>query len=417
MKIGKAAKKYGISKDNLYYYINYGLLVPPKSGTQYDFDEATQRDLETILELKDLDYSLADIHRILSLRRISGLDNPDDRRELLEMYTDQRERCNEKLRHLETVINKLDERILDLSYQTENKAKHTGLPLTMLNLLCCPHCGRPLKISDVSMDMKYIYEAELTCGCGGDGPGYRARVEDGILVTPNGYAGEQDKPDLTRELYKDLPPALISLFESAYNYMTADLRGMDLTGKVVMETYVNAWFFLHNHQRCFSPEGFYIVVDKFPETLRMYKDLIERESYDLPILYLADASKEYPLKPGCVDLHLDFFALNEHNFYSETFLPDELAPYMKPDAHFLGTYFYFDQGPRSLQAYLDAYPEASAANFSLDRFRRSMAEAGIRLAHEHFCGAATDSGSNLGLGFHQTGEKLCLEEYLGFYQS
>lgn len=76
MRIGKVSEKYHISVDNIYYYINYGLLVPPKPRGQYVFDEQTVRDLEWILGLKELDFSLREIHVILSLKRISGLADP-----------------------------------------------------------------------------------------------------------------------------------------------------------------------------------------------------------------------------------------------------------------------------------------------------------------------------------------------------
>ena len=145
----------------------------------------------------------------------------------------------------------------------------------------------------------------------------------------------------------------------------------------------------------------------------MYKDLIDRESYHLPILYLADSSRNYPLKQGSVDLNIDFFAVNEHNFYSDTFLLDELAPYMKKGAHVLGTYFCFDNGARSMKNLLDTYPQASTNNFSLPWFRQQIDQSGIRLDHERLCGSTTDSGNNLGFGFHQTGEKLSLVEYFG----
>ena len=43
MRIGKVSELYHISVDNLYYYINYGLLVPPRPKGQYLFDQATLR--------------------------------------------------------------------------------------------------------------------------------------------------------------------------------------------------------------------------------------------------------------------------------------------------------------------------------------------------------------------------------------
>ena len=62
MRIGKVSKEYHISIDNLHYYIKYGLLVPPKPKGQYFFDETTLKDLEWILALKKLDFSLREIH-------------------------------------------------------------------------------------------------------------------------------------------------------------------------------------------------------------------------------------------------------------------------------------------------------------------------------------------------------------------
>ena len=72
MRIGEVVKKYGITKDTIHYYISYGLLVPPKKGTQYDFDNTAIKDLENILELKELSFSLSEIHKILSLTNISN---------------------------------------------------------------------------------------------------------------------------------------------------------------------------------------------------------------------------------------------------------------------------------------------------------------------------------------------------------
>ena len=61
MRIGEVSRRYHISVDNLYYYINYGLLVPPKPRSQYVFDETVLQDLEWILELKELDFTLREI--------------------------------------------------------------------------------------------------------------------------------------------------------------------------------------------------------------------------------------------------------------------------------------------------------------------------------------------------------------------
>ena len=407
MKIGEVSRKYNISKDNLYFYINSGLLVPPKLNTQYVFNDETISDLEMILSLKEMDYSLKEIHRILSLHRISGVDNPQDRMELLEIYKAKRSEIVNKIRNYEQITNFLDLQIESLSKEQNISIKKTGIPLSMLSLLCCPHCGKELQISEVSMDMEFIYSGKFTCSCG-----YSARIDDGVLITPNGYNGEKDVPDVERKMYKDLPDSLISLYQRAYNFMDDALTHFDLTGKVVMETYINAWFYLHNHHRNMSPDGKYIVIDKFPETLHMYKDLLERDGCDLPILYICDSSKDYPIKKGCVDLNLDFFAINEHQFYKDDFLMLHLYPYLAPHAKCIGTYFWFENGKRSMKNLLREYPECSPSNFSIQFFLDQMKSTGFNLMKRHGCGFTTSSGNNIGFSFHSEGDKMHLESYV-----
>ena len=72
MKIGQVVRQYHISLNTLYFYIHNGLLVPPRKNGQYVFDERTLAELEWLLELKEMDFPLKTIHRLLSLRRISN---------------------------------------------------------------------------------------------------------------------------------------------------------------------------------------------------------------------------------------------------------------------------------------------------------------------------------------------------------
>ena len=114
MRIGKVSELYHISVDNLYYYINYGLLVPPRPKGQYLFDQATLKDLEWILELKELDFSLREIHIILSLRRVSGLADAQDVEELKAIYAGKRDFCTREIQRKQEIISRLDQKILEL---------------------------------------------------------------------------------------------------------------------------------------------------------------------------------------------------------------------------------------------------------------------------------------------------------------
>lgn len=407
MRIGQVSRKYNIPTDTIYYYIRYGLLVPPRPNSQYYFDDQTLRDLDLVLELKEMDFSLPEIHRILSLQRISGLTDEEDVREVIRMYSEKRAVCVAERLRREKMIEKMDSRIQELTQKIARQESHIGLPIRMLELLCCPKCGGTLQISDVDMNLCYIFQGELECECG-----YHAQVREGILLTPNKNTNKDDKPDVNRELYKDLPPSLISLFQRSYNWMVKKLETIELKDKVVMETYVNAWFFMHNHQQYLEKDGKYIVVDKYPETLAMYKKIIEQQNYQLDILYIADSSTNLPLKKECVDVNLDFFAANEHNFYRDTFIYEDFRPYYHKNTQMLGTYFYFENGPKSIREYLKCYSEAYKWNFSRQYFIEEMKKSGYRINESEDCGFTTDSGNNLGFGFHVKGEKMHLMPYL-----
>lgn len=404
MRIGQVSKLYGISVDNLYYYINYGLLVPQKPKGQYNFDKQTLSDLEMILELKDMKFSLKEIHMVLSLYRISSLADSKDVEDLKELYGEKLKQLEQEARETEKNIEKIKNKIVQINQKLTKEKQNTGLPVSMLDILCCPVCGQAFSLENVSMNSKYIFDGKLTCKCG-----YAASVEQGILLTPNKNVDVYDTPDLERKMYKDLPPSLISLFQHSYNWMIEKLGGMDLSGKVVMETYINAWFFMHNHQQYLDPKGKYVVVDKYPEMLAMYKRLMEQQGFGLDILFIADSSTNLPLKPKCVDLNIDYFAVNEHNFYHESFLYDELAPYMKEDAKMLGTYFYFAGGKKSMATLLKEYPTCASHNFSLPYFLSNMKD---KIQEQEDCGFTISSGANIGFSFHKEGEKMYLHSYL-----
>ena len=62
---------------------------------------------------------------------------------------------------------------------------------------------------------------------------------------------------------------------------------------------------------------------------------------------------------------------------------------------------------------LSQYPECYEKNFDLSYFHHSLKESGFQLLEEEDCGCVTDSGNNLGFGFHVKGEKMHLLPYYG----
>ena len=155
-----------------------------------------------------------------------------------------------------------------------------------------------------------------------------------------------------------------------------------------------------------------VVVDKFPETLRAYKAIIEWAGVPCSILYIADCSFRPPLRKGSIDCNMDFFAVNEHNFYHDGLFLEQLIPYLKKSAEMFGVYFFFENGAKSMKKLMEDYPESSADNFNIHWFSRQVQNR-FRILETEDCGSARASGNNLGLGFHVPGDILHLQTYYG----
>lgn len=413
MRIGEFALKHEVPVDSVYYYINLGLLVPQKKGKQYKFDAASEQDMERIQLYKSWGFSLKEIHNILSLYRISALNHPQDVLDVINIMQDKYDNLQSERELIESNqrrIKEEQEHIIRTMPQAESQI--SGLPVSMLHLLQCPECLGQLQMKNTDMTQRFIISSDVTCKCG-----YTAQIRNGIFLTQNKNTSQYDRPDLSREFYKDLPPELISLYQYSYNWMGNKLKKIGSAGKVIMETHINAYFYLQFQLQQLDLTGSQlIIVDKFPEMLAFYKDLIDRQGFEVDILYLADDSTKWPLKQHSVDIFLDFFSANEHQFYRQTALAAEISPYLARGAHMLGTYFYLLNGVKSMRNLLADYPEASKDNFNLKIFLRELEEHGFSLIEKNNIGFTSSSGENWCFGFHAEGEEMHLMPYLACYQ-
>ena len=409
MRIGTLAKKYKISVDSLYYYINIGLIVPPRKGKQYFVDETCERDLQLILTYKKWGFSLKEIHSVLTRYRISCMQQPEDivdiicamqrkydqlQNEIDELMTRQRENgdAKEKLRNTDSLEPRQD----------------IGVPLSMLDLLVCPRCGQSFQLCNARMTHRCITHADVSCQCG-----YKAEITDGIFITGNNNTSQYDRPDLQREFYRDMPDELISIYQRSYNWMRERLGQIDIDRKILMETHLNAYFSLQFQlEHLEKHQCKVILIDKFPEILALYKDFLERRNTSLEVLFIADGSMRLPLVPGRVDVLIDFFSSNEHQFYNQSSLLDEVKDFLAPASHIVGTYFYLPDGQRSVHNLLRNYPEACRSNFSLPAFKMAIRRSGFAKVDDSLIGRTSNVGANWCFGFMEEGDDIALLSFL-----
>ena len=416
MRIGDLAKKYNISIGNLYYYIKLGLIVPSVHTRQYYFDSTCEKDLQGVLLLKDWGFSLKEIAEILRLSRLSNMQHPKDTFDIINIMQkkhkelqEEKNKITQKLKHIKKAQEYLKRTI------PEPNLNPPGLPISMLYLLCCPYCKKELKFSDTDMTMQQIYNANATCVCG-----YQAVIKDGVFVAKEVLEGEHNKydydtPNTQREYYKDLPQNMITFFQFFYNWMRNKILRIGLKEKIILETHLNTYFYLQFQlNRLYGSK--LILVDKYSEIIFMYKEMIDRQNTGLDILYIVNNDLDLPLNTGHVDIFIDFFSSNEHQFFYNESLISKITPYLNKEAKLIGTYFFMEDAYKSIKNLAREYPQSCPRNFSYKYFLEDLQNMGFRITEDTKIDSTLKSGKNKCFDFHVDGEKLCMFSYLASNQ-
>lgn len=70
-------------------------------------------------------------------------------------------------------------------------------------------------------------------------------------------------------------PEFSFCFQRCYDRVTESLMKDDMNGKVFLEANINGYFYMYNHLGLLPANSTLILIDKYPEILRMYKALID----------------------------------------------------------------------------------------------------------------------------------------------
>lgn len=403
MKIGDLAKKTGLSIATIRYYVNEGLIIPQRKNTKFSFND---NDLQTIMFIKRLrshDFSMKEIHQIISLQRVSNWVEPEDLVEYINILSLKKRELEYASSKINKQIASLEKEIEEIEQQKLYTTNLTGVPLKCLEYLQCPHCKLPLQLNSTQMNYRYILSSELSCSCG-----YKAYIKNGILYTEGPDISCYDKPDTHRTIYKTMPYELITLFQKTYNWHMSHFQERQTNSQIIMETHLNSFFFLYKHFKELREDNLYIVSDKFHEIIEMYKSNIERLGLNLNILYIVNNNNLYPLKEHCIDIFIDYCSSNEHSIFSDSFLLQDISPYLKKDGVIYSTFFSFNEFSKSIKILCNSYPENNINNYKLRWFKQNIQKNYLVKTHEQI-GYSENSGDGISFIFHQNGEKIYID--------
>lgn len=365
MRIGEFSTRTGVTADALRHYMDLGLLVVEKRGGQYEFDERVQKDLERIIQFKDMGFSLAEIKRLFQFERLGVMtDYQKDvyyrglfsqRISTLRLDIEARQKALEALEEAERTL------IAAAEAKGDARRKTVGLPLEALPLLACNRCGGGLSLSEGDVRDGKVIRGTLSCndGCGEAG---HLNVEEGIVYVPEIWARQSSefearhKSDDVQEHFSKPVDGSIDFLEAYLTstdpaYLDRVYEGLnwvqgraDFSGcRAALELGSGHGFYLRTVYDKLPDSMIYIAVDHDPARHRFLKTILEGAAESRKIVLLCADFRALPLKADSFEILMDFTGSSNYSFDNDDFLPALVNPLIRQDAKLFASYIVFER--------------------------------------------------------------------------
>lgn len=336
MKIGQFAKKHGITHDTVRYYIDKELLVPNKKDGQYRFSEVDSKEIEKIIELKQMNFSLSDIHRILTFQRLGGASTEFSRKLFLLILEEKQKYIREELLKFHRINGYLNKQIEEIKSYGQQEEQVLGFPIASTELLVCPSCKKGVNLSAGVIEKNMIINAKVECDCG-----YQAIIKDGIYI---------DERDVRTKLVdgKPMPTKEEYLMHTSHNHISYLFKGMaklidfimkyQKEPKYIMELSNCVGFFLLQYINYLPEDSVYILIDFDLDRITHLKENLERYYSHKKFIFFCCNYSNLPLKKFSVDVVVDLFMSNVYESEYNENLMDFTVLYLKQKGVFAGAY-------------------------------------------------------------------------------
>lgn len=340
MKIGAFSEKYGVSQDTIRYYIKQKMLLPQKEGSQYDFTSSCENDLETILELKNYQFSIQEIKKLLFYMRVSKL---EPKLKSLFIHSALRKKQNEihskieSLQHIEEALNTHIEEI-----QREPLTQHTmGVPFTFIEKMSCPKCQEGYVLNASSLIDNDIIDGTLNCSCGS------LEIVDGIIVGDGGNSSDTINIEFSDYVEKT-DTEHFQTFYSIMDWIEHQMDFRTLEDKLIVELGSGFGIFIRLIYNKLPKTTTVVCVDYNMEYLKSLRDLLSYQCEKKSIVFLCSDFKSMPLKNKSIECLLDIAGrsnyylhqYNHENKIEETLLTD-LDPQLSDTSLYCGFHYVF----------------------------------------------------------------------------
>ncbi|MGN9164667.1 MerR family transcriptional regulator [Tissierellaceae bacterium HCP3S3_D8] len=338
MRIGKFAKSNNLTIDTVRHYMNLGLIIPEMQGGHYYFDNRCKSDLEDILSLKRMGFTLNEIKSIFIFKRLGSLTPYEQNQYYKTFFESKYESIEKEIKNLKKVRNNLKKKIDELqSYNKEIKNK-IGINLKNLSIFKCSKCNGDLMISKGDIDNNQIISGKLRCNCG-----VEYKIDDGILVS-NGKDIEHRLNFDNNYIGEYISSTDIGYLDNIYKGLELMHKRIDydnFKNKIILELGSGMGFFFRHIYDGLSEDSTYIAVDNDLGRHKFLKGILELINCNKNIIFICSDFTEIPIGNKSIDVLVDFSGSSNYGFSNEQFLLNKIDNYIKESAWLIGTYIMF----------------------------------------------------------------------------
>lgn len=376
MKIGEFANKNNVSIDTIRHYMDLNLIIPEKQGGYYWFDENCQKNLDEILDLKGLGFTLNEVKTILLFQTLANLTPYQQDEYYRTLFINKHKNIINEVENLTCASEKLSLRIKEMSNYESKKKFTLGLDISTLHIFSCLKCGGRLSVENAVITDNQIIDGKLKCCCG-----EVCEIKNGIVVV--GDINDIDSLVFEEEYVANYIDStdymyLDNIYKSI-DYFKKRINSDMLHGKVILELGSGSGFSLRNFMKKLPEDCIYIAVDHDIKRHEFLKSMLERADIKRNVIFMCSDFLNTPIKNNCVDYLFDFWGTSNYGFEHEKFLLGKIQKYVNKNTRLLGSYIAFKNFEENSKI-----PDIYKKNFRIKNIRANIINAGFEIEEESF---------------------------------
>lgn len=389
MKIGKFAEKNNLTIDSIRHYMELGLLLPDKEGSQYYFDKQCSEDVKDIIELKEYGFKLIEIRDILYIKRVTNPIIYEKNKYYKNLYINKHKIVSKQIEELKKVENRLRNKIDEISAKELPCSKNIGVDINVLSLLGCPTCNRNLVLRECDINGTQILSGILKCKCGRS-----FSIEDGIIVSDksehmdNPFGSDIEKFFL--DYFKKSNLELINILTKNLRWLSKRFRKEINEDTIVLELGVGYGVFLRNVYEYLLDNNIYIAVDHNISILKSLKEMLKRINPNKMVIPICSDVLDIPLKQDTIDVLIDIGGDATNNSY----LLRHIDKYTKENSTIFGSYIISNTFLKN-----DFIQSVDTNNFILENVKNNIKNIKYNIIEERVSREISQTGEyEMGLG-------------------